>query len=99
MASENLNNYLSNRMDELTRNLPYFCGLTSNIIDYMKISELLKASGHDTANLDTTIAETLIAIEKLKKVNSEAVLKFKNEGIHITTDKKSVFEDESESLI
>ena len=96
--SQSLTNYLNKRIDELDPNRFNTCSLTANLMDYMEISQVLKACGHDTAELDMTITETSMAIEKLKKVQRKAIIKFKNEGVNFTAEKNKQFEDESESL-
>lgn len=64
----------------------------------MESSELLKACGHDTADLDEAIKETMNSIIRLKAVNEAAESKFKKEGVIIYTDKSKLIEAELESL-
>ena len=76
----NLNNYLKKRLIEI---FPSYCKLTHALNDYIEMSALLKAAGHDTVNLDDALNEIVKSIDQLKKVQKAAIFKFESEGIDL----------------
>ena len=62
-----------------------WCRFGHAMEEHTKLSQVLKAVGHDTTELDNAMQSVLSVVQTLKQATNKAKLKFTQEGVKHTT--------------
>lgn len=89
--------FLNSHVDELG-GTSYFCNFTNGLARYKETERLIKACGHDTAELQIAIDAFEVTARALEKAREKTVCKFKADGVCFVVDEKKRKEIEAANL-